>query len=125
MKLANKIGRTLFSIKRAQGEQLRYQEGVLENLEKLLPSGAGIDYGTKIVELNERNEIVLVCDYHHMNESGYYTHWSTYEIRVANDWFGLDVDVMQIDDPLPGDDTERTLDYLSEVYLHALELELE
>ncbi len=51
-----------------------YSSGnILSELERRLPSGAGIDNGTKIdVSKCKRNKIVLTCGYHNMNENGFY-----------------------------------------------------
>ena len=49
-----------------------------------LPSGSGIDQGTKI-ELDESSseKIVLSCSYHHMDDNGHYDGWTQHKIIVT------------------------------------------
>lgn len=51
-----------------------------------LPSGSGIDCGTKIdLDASNRNKLVLLAAYHHMNESGMYDGWTEHRIIVVPD----------------------------------------
>jgi hypothetical protein len=99
----------------------------IERLEKLtadhMPSGAGIDAGTKI-ELDEcePEKLVFYSSYHHMNnEVGMYDGWSDFTVTVtpslAN---GINVDITG-DFP---EEYEDTGGYLFEVYDIALREEV-
>ena len=97
----------------------------LDALEKLLPSGAGIDNGTKIVKVGCAASIIsLLVPYHNMNEDGYYDGWTTFEVVSRSTFLGLDIDVKPIHAERStlstADRDEATADYLSEVYGQSL-----
>ena len=49
-----------------------------------LPSGSGFDSGCYVeIEESRRDKIVIRCDFHHMNESGYYDGWTTHRAIVT------------------------------------------
>lgn len=56
----------------------------LKNIERnSLPSGSGLDNGTKIDLAESGSErIVLVTSFHHMNDHGFYTKWTEHKIIV-------------------------------------------
>jgi hypothetical protein len=59
-------------------------EDMLKKLESMLPSGSGIDAGTKIDRLKSSpDKLVLHVGYHHINDVGYYTHWTQHKIVVT------------------------------------------
>lgn len=76
-----------------------------------LPSGAGIDCGTKIdVEASRDTRLVLHLSYHHMNEAGYYNGWTEHTIKVTpslSSGFNLSIS---------GRDRNDTKDYLADLY---------
>jgi len=57
----------------------------LEHIERnALPSGSGIDAGTKIdVDRSTLDKIVLTTSFHHMDESGGYNGWSDHTVVVT------------------------------------------
>ena len=96
----------------------RAEERVAE-LEKKLPSGSGIDSGTKIDRgPTNANRIVLLVDYHHMNDLGFYVGWATYTVTVnASLAWGIEIQA-------EGGDAD-TREYLEEVFYQALREEIE
>lgn len=93
----------------------------LRYIEKsLLPSGSGIDCGTKIdIERSQPNRIMLHASFHHMNESGMYDGWTEHDIVVtASLAFGFDVTIR-------GRDRNGIKDYLSDVYQSDLQREID
>ena len=57
-------------------------------LEKLvrehMPSGSGVDDGTKIdLEKSAGEKLVFITRFHHMNEAGYYTKWTNHVVTVT------------------------------------------
>lgn len=53
---------------------------------EILPSGSGLDSGTKIdVDRSTRNRIVLWTAYHHMDEAGGYDGWTEHTITIRPD----------------------------------------
>ena len=57
----------------------------IENLVKsVMPSGSGIDNGTKFdFDSSNPNKLVFTFSYHHMNEGGYYTNWTDHKAIVT------------------------------------------
>lgn len=85
----------------------------LERLEGLLPSGSGIDCGTKI-EPTDGRKIVLIVEFHHMDEGGGYDGWTSHKLTVSPSLaYGFDI---RID----GRDRNGIKEYLGEVYKSAL-----
>jgi hypothetical protein len=53
---------------------------------EILPSGSGLDSGTKIdADASTRNRIVLWTAYHHMNDGGMYDGWTEHTITIRPD----------------------------------------
>jgi hypothetical protein len=62
----------------------RSREELDDIAKNILPSGSGIDCGTKIdVEGSRDNRVVLSCQYHHMNEGGMYDGWTEHWVIVT------------------------------------------
>jgi hypothetical protein len=94
---------------------LRIHTETLEQAEKLLPSGSGIDSGTKIdLDRSSEKRIVLTFGFHHMNEGGYYDGWTEHELIVTPS-LTSDFDLR-----ITGRDRNDIKDYLYQVYDHAL-----
>ncbi len=99
---------------------VRIHSDALEQFEQLLPSGSGIDCGTKInLEKSTAKALWFSFSYHHMNESGMYDGWSEHELVVTPSLqFGIDLRIT-------GRDRNQIKDYLYEVYQHALTDEID
>ena len=83
-----------------------------------LPRGSGIDAGTTIVSVTDK-QIVLTAGYHHMNEGGYYDGWTHHTIHVrASLMHGITVGVS-------GPNRNQIKDYLQELYARVMEQEFE
>lgn len=53
-----------------------------------LPSGSGVDNGTRIVlEKSTEEKLVFKADFHHMNEGGYYEGWTEHIVTVRASLF--------------------------------------
>ena len=91
-------------------------EDLLEYIERnILPSGSGVDCGTKInMEKSKDNLIVLDVDFHHMDEHGYYDGWTHHKVKVCPDLvFGYDLKVT-------GRDKNMIKEYLGDLYHYVL-----
>lgn len=87
----------------------------IEYLCKQLPSGSGIDSGTKFnFEKSKPNRLVLNVDFHHLDENGYYDGWSEHEIVIVPDL------AHNFDFRITGRDRNQIKDYLSDTYNYAL-----
>ena len=56
-------------------------ETTLAALLGFLPHGSGIDNGCELVSAKP-DKLVIAFSFHHMNENGYYTHWSDYKLTL-------------------------------------------
>ena len=67
----------------------------LGELEKLLPSGSGIDSGTKIhYEACSDSQVSLYSHYHVMNGDGFYVGWLSFDVTAKSSFiYGVDIDL--------------------------------
>ena len=117
-------------------------ESELSALLDMLPSGSGIDCGTKLDEDKATPQrLVFIVEYHHMNDVGMYCGWNTYAVTCVPTFDGIDIDVQCTDigadferesDDDPGimeDDSEfqieTTCEMLGEEYHYALSRPIE
>ena len=84
----------------------------LDQLVNMLPSGSGIDSGTKLVSASA-SKIVLECSFHHMNDCGMYDGWTDHRITIRPTFDSLDISVS-------GRNRNDIKEYLHEVYSLAL-----
>lgn len=103
--------------KRLDPEVNRKWEARIDTLMKMMPSGAGIDNGTKLdwdkSAKDPDKKIVLTCDYHHMNSNGFYTHWTHHSVYVMATFGEFYL-------RFSGDNDNDIKDYLNDVYVNAL-----
>jgi len=100
-------------------EWLDNHETTLKELADMLPSGSGIDCGT-VLERDEctASKLVLICEFHHMNDAGMYDGWTTHKIVVTPLFDGIDMKI-------GGRDRNDIKDYLADTYHHALTQDVE
>ena len=95
---------------------VEWQEKHTDNLEwivkQFLPSGSGIDCGTKLVSADDK-KIVLSLSYHHMNDNGYYDGWTEHKAIITPSFHGIDIRIT-------GRDRNGIKDYLSDVVWESL-----
>lgn len=98
--------------------RVRWQEYITRISRECLPSGAGIDNGTRVLELtSDKRGFVLVFDYHHMNDTGYYTGWAEFRAYVHPTFSGLEI-------TLSGRNVNDCKEYLHQTLHEALSAEL-
>jgi hypothetical protein len=62
----------------------RHQDTLDAMLKRHLPSGSGIDSGSKLLEDQcKSNKLVFSADFHHMTEPGFYDGWSEHLVIVT------------------------------------------
>ena len=73
------------------------------------PSGSGIDNGVQLLEDESHdNRLVFQCDFHHMDESGFYSGWTYHTAVVTPDLaFGYSLRIT-------GRDRNQIKEYLGE-----------
>lgn len=79
-----------------------------------MPSGSGIDNGTKLDETSTAQRLVFNLSYHHMNDAGMYDGWTDHKIVVTPDL------TSEISIHVTGRDRNDIKDYLAETYQFAL-----
>lgn len=83
-----------------------------------LPSGSGIDNGTRILEqTRDGRGFVLLLDFHHMNAEGYYDGWTEHRVTVRPAFSGLHLSI-------EGARLSENGEYLTQVLDAALQAEL-
>lgn len=83
----------------------------------LMPSGSGIDSGTKLDPDSTPDKLVFIVDFHVMDENGYYDGWLEFKVTVrASLAQGFEMKIS-------GRDRNGIKEMLQEVYHHALSQE--
>ena len=99
-------------------------EQILDEMSDLLPSGSGVDGGTKIDESSTPEKIVLTFSYHFMNEYGMYDGWANYQATVtASMRHIIDIDIEVIEGQELHDQYAPD-NYLDELFYDALIAEI-
>lgn len=79
-------------------------ENALEKLMQQMPSGSGIDSGTKLLLAeSSENKLVFLVEYHHVNSNGYYCGWSSRNIVITAS-LTSDFDMDMVDEDSSGAD---------------------
>lgn len=95
--------------------QCRHSETILQIVENCLPSGSGIDCGTKIdLDASTPDKLVFDVQYHHMNDGGYYDGWTQHQVIVTPS-LGFDFNLR-----ITGPNRNEIKEYLHECYRTAL-----
>ena len=103
-------------IKSGNAEWQDKWEDRLHSLQKQLPSGSGIDSGTRIdIDASSGRKIVLLASFHHMNDVGMYDGWTEHKVIVTPAFDGVDI-------VITGRNRNEIKDYLVETFDHALSL---
>jgi thiaminase len=91
----------------------------LDTILKEAPSGAGIDNGTRLDDINSTSKkLIFHANFHHMNDAGYYEGWTEHMVIVTPclmHGFNLQI---------TGKDRNQIKDYLHEVYQNWLNSEV-
>lgn len=88
-------------------------------LEKFLPSGSGIDRGTKFLDTESKPErLVFEFGFHHMDQNGYYDGWTDHTAIVTPAFDGIDIRIT-------GRNHNDVKDYLADVFRTAMQQKLE
>lgn len=117
------IARALGCVERAQASgNTEWVDHYRDRLRKLvsahMPSGAGIDCGTKLDDSSRPERLVFTFSFHHMDENGMYDGWTehTCVVTPSLEW-GL---VLHI----TGRNRNDVKDYLHETFNHCLTAEV-
>jgi hypothetical protein len=84
-----------------------------------MPSGSGIDNGINFdLESSAPNKLIFTFDYHHMGE-GYYKKWTSHKLIVTPSL------VSDFSMKITGENFNDVKDYLCDIFLEALDFEVE
>ena len=87
MKLYQKIASLLRSIESCRNTGNATWEAnhtaTLEDLMEEMPSGSGVDSGTKLLDSSTPDCLIFQADFHHMDENGFYDGWTEHQIIVT------------------------------------------
>jgi len=101
------------TLRGADGSNWRLRADTLAR--HFLPSGSGIDCGTKIDWARTSSaRLVFLAPFHHMNENGMYDGWTDHSIIVTA---GL---ALELNIRVTGRNRNNIKDYLAETYQYAL-----
>jgi hypothetical protein len=90
--------------------QTRHMQCILQIVKSTAPSGSGIDCGTVIdLDNSKPDRIVLVCQFHHM-DNGFYNGWTSHNIIITP---ALDNDFNL---RITNRDRNQIKEYLTEIY---------
>lgn len=102
--------------------QARHEAAVDQLVKDFMPSGSGIDSGTKLDEAARTHNpanLYFTTAFHHMDENGGYDGWTEHRIIVSPSLqFGFNIKIT-------GRDRNEIKDYLHEIFSHALNREVE
>lgn len=95
--------------------KIRHRE-TLDYIERnFLPSGAGIDSGTRIdFDRTTGDKLILTFGFHHMNDGGYYDGWTEHSLTVRPSL------TQEIDLNISGRDRNEIKEYLYDTYYWTL-----
>lgn len=102
-----------------RGMSLMHSERIEQLTRDHLPAGSGFDSGCKFnFDESRPDRLVISCDFHHMDENGFYCGWSNHSVVITPSLaFGF---VLRI----TGRDTRQIKDYISDTFNHALNAEV-
>lgn len=99
--------------------RMRHRESIDCIVHDFLPSGSGIDCGTKFdFDASNPDKLVLTFSYHHMNDGGMYDGWTEHTAIVRPSL------VHEFIVNISGRDRNQIKDYLGDLYHEALRQEV-
>jgi hypothetical protein len=91
-----------------------HNKQLIKQLNKILPSGSGLDNGSEIdVDKTSCEKIVIKTAFHHMNDRGFYDGWNDHVVTIRPRFSGFDVHVS-------GRNKRDIKDYIHDVFEHAM-----
>ena len=135
--IANQVYQYHSTVTPQESDEMRHKYALESIMKNHMPSGSGIDAGTKLLlEESTGEKLVFEVAYHHMNSTGFYCGWTTRNITVTYsmrtglkldfETISVDADFTEVDDEGQEYDNaewtlENTDEYLADTYQYALE----
>lgn len=123
-KLYQQIASTLQAIEncRKSGNeewQVKHEATINSLVDDYMPSGSGVDNGTKLDDSSTPNKLIFTTAFHHMNDGGMYDGWTEHSVIVTADLAsGFELRVT-------GRDRNDIKDYLGELFHQVLDSDIE
>ena len=114
------LSRALCAVRRAPEPARAEWMDVVRRIERhCLPDGSGFDAGSTVVtESDDADRTIRIgVNFHHMDASGYYTHWSAHTVTIRATFDGFNIDVANKGGT---EEPEDFLDYVADVFVSAL-----
>ena len=111
--IASRVQARINCIESKNTEWLEKHEEMIRKLVKdFMPSGCGIDSGTKIdLAKSHAEKLVFSFGYHHMNSAGYYDGWTQHTAIVTPSFNGLNIRITGRNRNDAKDHLHETVDY--------------
>jgi len=95
----------------------RHSDELESDLKETAPSGSGFDNGTELDYKNcTRTKLVFNTAFHHMNDDGYYTRWTSHSVIITPDFNGFNIRVT-------GRDHNMIKEYIADTFHEWLQAE--
>lgn len=92
----------------------RHTDTIKQLVKDYMPSGGGIDDGTRIdLDRSTGSKLVFTTNFHHMDESGMYDGWTEHTVTVRPSFGGIELTIS-------GRNRNDIKDYLHETFEYAL-----
>jgi hypothetical protein len=116
--LASAYNETLTAIanchKSGNAEWLDRWTDRINHLDKMMPSGSGLDSGVRLDIANSTPlKLVFIAPFHRMDENGSYDGWADFTLTFTPTFSGIDGDIV-------GSDDDHLADHVHEVIHSAL-----
>jgi len=116
MNVIQNIAATLDTLRRSDWQHEASQDALDQLVKNYLPSGSGIDSGCSIdLDKQKPGRIVIHCEFHHMDEGGYYDGWTQHSI-IVTPCFGHWPDIR-----VTGRNRNDIKEYLGDLFYHFLD----
>lgn len=120
--LISAIARTVQALQSC--EESKNMEWITKHSEKLdlldtyLPHGSGIDTYCKVDrEKSNFEKVYILCEFHHLNENGYYEGYTDHKIIVTPNFDGIALNIS-------GKNKNQIKDYLYDLFSYELQKEI-
>lgn len=93
----------------------KHEERILSLVKEYMPSGSGIDCGTKIdLDASNADKLVFTLSFHHMDDNGFYDGWTDHTLTVKPSL------TSEFDLSFSGRNRNEIKEYLHDVYGESL-----
>lgn len=104
------------------GTNYEYEHDLDTLVRYWMPSGSGIDCGTRIdIVKSTSTKLIFTFDFHHMNQDGFYCGWTNHKLIVTPDFEDFNMRITGQHPSRQRHNTQYFHDYLYSTFSHALQ----